>query len=128
MTPVSKTTDSQRCRQVSAAILTGNVDEAVAIAAPEPEGEAETRENAARVASSLAGALKYMSPHLERTLPDVLVEGRQASLQIWSFGDKEVYFVGCIILGEGQGTRFALELRSSVDAIVQTFKAKILAR
>ena len=128
MTPHGKPSDSQRCRQFGAAILTGNIDEAVAMMDPEPGDEAQSRETAARLTSSLAGALKQMTPYLERTLPDILIESHQASLQIWSFGDKEVYFVGCLIRGEGRGTRFALELRSSVDTIVQIFKAKILAK
>ncbi|MBB3018332.1 putative membrane protein [Microvirga lupini] len=119
------TQDSESCRQITAALMNGNVDMAVAALNPKASEQAETRESLVRLNYALIGLVKGKTPRLERTLPDIDVENHQASLQIWSFGDREVYLVGCLPFRERGKMYFDLQLRNSVDDIRHHMNLKL---
>src|SRR5688500_6305503 len=90
------TRDSESCRQIAEALMSGNIDVAASALNPRVPDQAETRESLVLLNYALIGVVKGKRPRLERTLPDINIENHQASLQIWSFGDQEVYLVGCL--------------------------------
>ncbi|MBF9233448.1 hypothetical protein [Microvirga alba] len=115
---------SQACRQVTEAVLKGDAEAAVAAINQEPQHRDKTLEIMTRMADSLAGLFKGKTPRLERSLSDISVEGYPISLQIWSFGDQEVYLVGCLLRLE-EGVQLNIQIRSSVDEVVQKIKTKL---
>jgi hypothetical protein len=115
----------ESCRQITEALMSGNIDMAVSALNPNASEQAETRESLARLNYALIGLVKGKTPRLERTLPDTDVENHQASLQIWSFGDQEVYLVGCLPFQERGKIYFDLQLRNSVDDIRHHMKLKL---
>jgi uncharacterized membrane protein len=117
--------DSESCRQITEALMSGNIDMAVSALNPSAPDKAETREGLVRLNYGLIGLVKGKMPRLERTLPDIDVESHRASLQIWSFGDQEVYLVGCLPFRERGKMYFDLQLRSSVDDIRHHMKLKL---
>jgi len=116
---------SEICRQITEALMRGNIDMAVSALNPEPSDLAETRDSLVRLNYALVGLVKGKRPRLERTLPDIHIEDHPASLQIWSFGDQEVYLVGCLPFRERGKMYFDLQLRNSVDAIRHHMKLKL---
>ena len=119
------TRDSESCRQITEALMSGNIDMVVSALNPKASEQAETRESLIRLNYALVGVVKGKRPRLERTLPDIDVENHQASLQIWSFGDQEVYLVGCLPFRERGKMYFDLQLRNSVDDIRHHMKLKL---
>jgi hypothetical protein len=117
--------DSERCRQITEALMSGDIDMAVSALNPSAPDKAETRETLVRLNYALVGVVKGKRPRLERTLPDIDIENHQASLQIWSFGDQEVYLVGCLPFRERGKMYFDLQLRNSVDDIRHHMKLKL---
>lgn len=117
--------DSESCRQITEALMSGNIDMAASALNPSAPDQAETRESLVRLNYALIGVVKGKRPRLERTLPDIDIENHQASLQIWSFGDQEVYLVGCLPFWERGRMYFDLQLRSSVDDIKHHMKLKL---
>lgn len=92
---------------------------------PDPAEINEIREMAMRMTDSLQGIFRGKIPRLERTLPDIEVGSHPTALQIWSFGDKEVYFVGCLIqLREGRPF-IHLQAYPVIDEVIKKLKADI---
>ncbi|MBM6584175.1 hypothetical protein ILT44_28680, partial [Microvirga sp. BT689] len=92
---------------------------------PSAADQAENRETLMRLNYALVGLVKGKRPRLERTLPAIDIESHRASLQIWSFGDQEVYLVGCLPFRERGRMYFDLQLRNSVDDIRHHMKLKL---
>jgi hypothetical protein len=72
--------DSESCRQITEALMNGNIDMAVSAVNPSEPDQAETRESLVRLNYALIGFVKGKRPRLERTLPDIDIENHQASL------------------------------------------------
>jgi hypothetical protein len=113
------------CQQITEALMNGNIEMAVSALSPNPSELAETRDTLMRLNYALIGLVKGKRPRLERTLPGIDVETHQASLQIWSFGDEEVYLVGCLPVRVRGKLYFDLQLRNSVDEIKNQMKLKL---
>jgi hypothetical protein len=116
---------SESCRQVLAALMVGDVDRAAAVIEPISSERETTRENLSRINYALIGLLKGKKPRLERTLQDLDVETHPVSLQIWSFSDQEVYFVGCLFRWHQENAHLDLQFRNSTDEVVKQIKVKL---
>ena len=117
--------DMKICQQITEALMNGNIEMAVSALSPNPSELAETRDTLMRLNYALIGLVKGKRPRLERTLPGIDVDTHQASLQIWSFGDEEVYLVGCLPVRVRGKLYFDLQLRNSVDEIKNQMKLKL---
>jgi hypothetical protein len=53
------------------------------------------------------------------------VENYPTSLQIWSFGDKEVHFVGCLIRQRGRQAQIHLQVHPIVDELAKNLKVSL---
>lgn len=113
---------TERCRQVTEYVMKGDVDAATAAMDPGPSKREQLHSSLTRATYALVGFVKGKKPRLERTLPDIEVEGRPVSLQIWSFGDRDVYLVGCMLRGKKENVHIDLQVRSTTDEIEQEFK------
>jgi hypothetical protein len=117
--------DTGACRDVTAAVLAGEVEAGVAVLNPDPPDREEVQRIVRTLSDGLRGYFKGKEPRLERSLPDIAVGSSPASLQIWSFGDREVYFVGChMLLKEGK-LNINLELQSTAGEVAKRLRVKI---
>jgi hypothetical protein len=117
--------DSNACRGVVEGVMKGNVELAIAAINPDSSDADGLREAVTKMARVLGGAFKEKTPRLERTLPDIHVENYPTSLQIWSFGDKEVHFVGCLIRQRGRQAQIHLQVHPIVDELAKNLKVSL---
>lgn len=117
--------DSNACRGVVEGVMKGNVEAAVAAINPNPSDTDKLRDALTKMKDALAGVFKDKKPRLERTLPDISVDNYPTSLQIWSFGDKDVHFVGCLIRPQRKEAEIYLQLHPIVDELVKNLKASL---
>ncbi|HZB61645.1 MAG TPA: hypothetical protein VE423_03145 [Microvirga sp.] len=118
--------DSETCRIATEAFMRGDTDAALAAIGPEPSRRKALQDHLTRMNYMLVGAVKGKKPRLERTLKDIELDRSPVSLQIWSFGEEEIFLIGCLFRIEGDGTlRFELQLRQSVEDILEGFKARL---
>ncbi|MBZ6075426.1 hypothetical protein [Microvirga puerhi] len=117
--------DSHACRGVVEGVMKGDPDAMIAAINPNPSDVEKLRDGMARMAGAFEGFFKGKTPRLERTLPDISVENYPVSLQIWSFGDKEVYFVGCLMGIIGREPKVYMHIHPFVDEVVKNLKARI---
>jgi hypothetical protein len=115
----------EACRQVTEALMNGNVDLAVSVIDPVPAERPKLHDSMTRLNYALIGFLKGKRPRLERTLQDIDLETHPVSLQIWSFNDEEVYLVGCLLLWKQDDVQLELQLRNSVEEIRSQMKDKL---
>ncbi|MBM6594618.1 hypothetical protein [Microvirga pudoricolor] len=117
----------ETCRATLKAFMANDVDAAVTPLDPDPPEAENARTMAARLTDAIQGYFKDKSPRLERTLPDIDVEGHATAVQIWSFGDREVYFVGCLMRQESGNTGIHFQANPSMDEVVKKLKASLTA-
>lgn len=103
----------------------GNVEAAIAAINPDSSDVDGLRGTVTKMAGALGGAFKGKTPRLERTLPDINVDNYPTALQIWSFGDKEVHFVGCLIRSRGREAQIHLQVHPIVDELVKNLKLNL---
>lgn len=115
----------QKCQQVTEALMSGNVDGGVVAIDPALEDRDALREALSRMVIVVRGLVKDKKPRLERTLQSIEVGNYPLSLQIWSFGDQEVYLVGCLLHRKQEKAQVELQIRNSVDEIVKHMKIQL---
>jgi hypothetical protein len=110
--------NSEVCRKVTEAVMRSDIEAAVKAVGPVPSDHASVQESMVRLTDGVAGLFKGKTPRLERTVPDAYLGPYPVSLQIWSFGDKDVYFVGCLFRMREEGMQLQLQLDGSADDVV----------
>ncbi len=106
--------------------MRGDIDAAVAAIDPEPYQHKVIQDYLTRLNYMLIGAVKGKKPRLERTLEEIKVETYPVSLQIWTFGEDEVYLIGCLFrIEEDETIQIELQLRHSVEEVVDGVKARL---
>jgi hypothetical protein len=117
--------DTEVCRRTTEAVMHGKVGAAVDALEPQAKDRAQLQELMERLVGQVAGAFKQQTARLERTLGDIAVEGQPASLQIWSFGDKEIYFIGCHVRLKEGNIQVFLEAHPTVEKVAEQLRAKL---
>lgn len=118
--------NSEICRISTEALMKGDIDAAIAAIDPEPYQHKVIQDYLTRLNYMLIGAVKGKKPRLERTLEEINVETYPVSLQIWTFGEDEVYLVGCLFrIEEDETIQIELQLRHSVEEVVDGVKARL---
>lgn len=117
--------DSHACRGVVEGVMKGDIEAAIAAVNPEPSDVDELKNAVTTMTNALSGILQGKLPRLERTLPDISVDNYPTSLQIWSFGDKDVQFVGCLLQPKRKAAKIYLQFHPSVDELVKGLKANL---
>jgi hypothetical protein len=116
---------SKVCQATLEAALKNDAEGAIAALTPDPSEADGIRELATRMTDLLQGIFKGKAPRLERTLPDIEVASYPTGIQIWSFGDKEVFFVGCLMrLREGRPF-IQLQAYPLMDEVIKKLKAGV---
>jgi hypothetical protein len=121
--PLAQAADTpEKCRQVTEHMMKGDIAAATAAMDAVPSKREQLHNSLTRLTYTLVGFVKGKKPRLERTLPDTEVEGNPISVQIWSFGDRDVYLVGCMLRGKKETVHIDLQVRSTADEIEQEFR------
>ncbi len=118
----------QTCRATLEAALNNDAEGAFAALDPDPAEAEEIRELATRMTDSLQGIFRGKAPKLERTLPDIEVANYPAALQIWSFGDREVYFVGCLMRVEAGRPFLHMQAFPRVDEVIKRLETNVMTK
>ncbi|MGO4387079.1 hypothetical protein AB4Y85_06040 [Microvirga sp. 2YAF29] len=105
--------------------MKGDLEAAIAAINPEASDVDELKNAITKMTNALNGVFQDKTPRLERTLPDISVNNYPTSLQIWSFGDKEVHFVGCVLLPRRKAAQIYLQLHPIVDDLVKGLKTNL---
>ena len=114
--------NSEICRKATEALMRGDTEAAVLAVDPAPSDRTSAQDNLTKLTNGVAALFKGKTPRLERTMSDAYAGAYPVSLQIWSFGDKEVYFVGCLFRMREEGMQLQLQVDSSADDVVAKLK------
>ncbi|MCB5176566.1 hypothetical protein [Microvirga lenta] len=91
-----------------------------------PSDRREAQKDVQQLVDAMGRALQGKQMRHLRTLPNAQVEGHPVSMQLWSFGDKDVVFLGCLYrTREEQSPQLLIQIDSSADDVLYKLKVSL---
>lgn len=121
-------TDTETCRRITDALLHGQVQAAQDLFMPDNASDAlraNIHQLMLRLADSAGAVTEHLPPRLERVLPDIRLGNTPVSLEIWSFGDRQVYLIGCGIRPYGDQARISIQAYPTLDDVAQHLRDEL---
>lgn len=122
--------DAATCHTLTAAVLRGQANNATAALmptdAPDPIRR-DVHELALRLVAGAQAATHHLAAQRERVLSDRRIDSIPISMELWTFGDKETYFVGCGIRPMGKTALVSLQAYPDVGRVMRHLQQELRA-